>query len=93
VILLSNTANAGSRFSALISSSSGWSDLFGLVLFVLAIGSLAHGCQLVYDLFNAIGPEMNVHAVFGNSDRFNEQLQNARLLFGVKDFPDRIELL
>jgi hypothetical protein len=36
---------------------------------------------------------MNVHAVLGNSDRFNEQLQNARLLFGVKDFPDRIELL
>ena len=26
---------------------------------------------------------MNVHAVLGNSDRFNEQLQNSRLLFGA----------
>jgi hypothetical protein len=34
---------------------------------------------------------MNIHAVLGYSDRFDEQLQNARLLFGVKGFPDRIE--
>ena len=66
-------------------SSSGWSDLFVFVRFVLAICSLAHGCQLVDDLFNPIGPEMNVLAVPGNSDQFNKALAIQEQL--VADFP------